>query len=166
MNNYVFYALNILLFALPLALFEINLEKNSGWGSAFPKDKWYGKSFIKGTKFGTSLSKITKLEAPLNYHIMVMILFATVFLSELFIAHNNFWLVLSAFFGVNFFAEIFWFSFNWYFDSMKQLLKGPGGTIFWHKSWVKISKNSYLPTVYPTWFALSLVFFIMSQIWR
>jgi hypothetical protein len=166
MNNYLFYALNILLFALPLALFEINLEKNSGWGSAFPKDRWYGKSFIKGTKFGNGLSKITKLEAPLNYHIMVMLLFAAVFLSELFIAHNNFWLVLAAFFGVNFFAEIFWFSFNWYFDSMKQLLKGPNGTIFWHKSWVKISKNSYLPTVYPSWFALSLIFFVMSQIWR
>lgn len=166
MNNYLFYALNILLFALPLALFEINLEKKNGWGSAFPKNKWYGKSFIEGTKIGNVLTKLTRLESPLNYHVIIMILFAVVFLSELLYGHKNIFLVLSCFFGVNFFADLFWFSFNWHFDSMKQLLKGPNGSIFWHKGWLKFSRNSYLPTVYPTWLALSIIFFIIAQLWR
>lgn len=164
MNNYLFYILNILLFSLPLALFEINLEKANGWGGAFPKDKWYGKSSLQGTKFARLLTKITKLESPLNYHLLIMLLFAVVFLSELVVFRKNIWLVLACFFGVNFFADFFWFAFNWHFDSFKQLLKGPTGKITWHKGWVKISRTDYLPTVYPLWLGLSIIFFILTEI--
>jgi len=164
MNNYLFYALNILLFSLPLALFEINLEKDQGWGGAFPKNKWYGKSFIKGTPIAKVLSQITNFEAPLNYHIVIMFLFVAVFASEYLFGTKNIFLLLSCFFGVNFFADLFWFSFNWHFDSLKQLLKGPNGTIGWHKNWVPIGKNSYLPLSYPLWFSLSLLFFLLAQI--
>ena len=162
MNYYLFYLLNVLLFALPLALFEINLEKDSGWGGAFPKNRWYGKSFIRGTAFAKILTKITKLEAPLNYHVIIMILFPTVFTLEYFFGTRNIWLVIACFWGVNFFADLFWFSFNWHFHSMKELLKGPNGSISWHKGWTKISKTSYLPTVYPLWFGLSIIFFILA----
>ncbi|MCX6797664.1 MAG: hypothetical protein NTX66_00365 [Candidatus Falkowbacteria bacterium] len=161
MNNYLFYALNILLFALPLALFEINLEKANGWGGAFPRDKWYGKSFIKDTKFAKILSKITRFEAPLNYHVVIMFLFLIVFLSELY-GTKNIWLVLSCFFGVNFFADVFWFSFNWHFDSLTQLLKGPNGSITWHKGWTKIKEEAYVPTSYIWWLGLSIIFFFMA----
>ena len=161
MNNYYFYLLNILLFSLPLALFEINLEKASGWGGAFPKDKWYGKSFVRGTKFAKVLGKLTNFEAPLNYHVVIMFLFLAVFLSELYATHNIF-LVLSCFFGVNFFADLFWFSFNWHFDSMKQLLKGPNGSISWHKSWVKLRNEAYLPTSYFWWLGLSIILFLFA----
>lgn len=164
MNDYLFYALNILLFALPLSLFEINLEKANGWGGAFPKNKWYGKSFLRGTKAGGLLTKITKLESPLNYHVVIMILFAVVFLAELIVGDKNIWLALSCFFGVNFFADFFWFAFNWHFDSFKQLLKGPHGSITWHKGWLKIGGAAYLPTVYPLWLGLSVFFFILAEI--
>ena len=164
MNYYYFYALNILLFALPLALFEINLEKSQGWGGGFPKDKWYGKASIKGTGFGNLLTKLTKLESPLNYHLIIMALFATVFLAEYIFGSKNIWLLLSCFFGVNFFADLFWFSFNWHFDSMRQLLKGKSGSISWHKDWFKIGKDKYLPTVYPLWLGLSIIFFLIAQI--
>lgn len=164
MNHYLFYALNILLFALPLALFEINLEKDQGWGGGFPKDKWYGKSFIKGTKLGKILSKITEFESPLNYHLVIMTLFVVVFVSEYIYGSHNIFLLLSCFFGVNFFADLFWFSFNWHFDSMKQLLKGPKGSIAWHKSWTKISRDLYIPSKYPLWFGASIVFFILAGI--
>jgi len=163
MNNYLFYALNILLFALPLALFEINLEKANGWGGAFPRDKWYGKSSLQGTKLAKILGKITNFEAPLNYHLVIMFIFAVVFIIE-YLVGNNIFLVLSAFFGVNFFADLFWFSFNWHFDSMKQLLKGPNGSISWHKSWVKIYENHYLPTSYPLWLGLSIILFFLAKI--
>ncbi|MEI6529178.1 MAG: hypothetical protein WCN88_02085 [Candidatus Falkowbacteria bacterium] len=164
MNIYQFYILNILLFALPLALFEINLEKSQGWGDGFPKDKWFGKASIKGTAFGNLLTKLTKLESPLNYHLIIMALFATVFISEYIFGSRNIWLLLSCFFGVNFFADLFWFSFNWHFDSMRQLLKGKNGSISWHKDWFKIGKDKYLPTVYPLWLGLSIIFFLIAQI--
>lgn len=163
MNHYIFYVLNVLLFALPLALFEINLEKAQGWGGGFPKDKWYGKSSLRGTKFDKMLTKITKFESPLNYHLVIMLLFLTVFVTELVLTRDIF-LVLSCFFAVNFFADISWFSFNWHFDSMKQLLKGPHGSIGWHKSWVKIGKNSYIPKTYPIWLGLSIIFFVLSLV--
>ena len=164
MNDYIFYILNILLFALPLALFEINLEKAEGWGGGFPKDKWYGKSSLKGTKIDKILTKITKFESPKNYHLVIMVLFLVVFITEYIITKNIF-LVTACFFGVNFFADIFWFSFNWHFDSMKQLLKGPHGSINWHKSWLKINKERYIPATYPIWLALSVIFFVLSGIY-
>lgn len=163
MNDYIFFLLNILLFAVPLALFEVNLEKDKGWGGGFPKDKWYGKASLKGTKIDKALTKITKFESPLNYHLVIMCLFFIVFLTE-YIVTKNIFLVLSCFFAVNFFADITWFSCNWYFDSFKQLLKGPDGTITWHKSWIKISNKSYIPTAYLIWISLSVVFFILSRL--
>jgi len=166
MNDYLFYALNILLFALPLALFEINLEKDQGWGGGFPRDKWYGKSSLKDTRLTRTLSRLTNFSAPLNYHLVIMALFAVVFISELVFGPGNIWLILSCFFGVNFFADVFWFSFNWHFNSLTQLLKGPAGSIKWHKSWVKIGRGFYVPQSYPLWLGLSIVFFIMAQIWR
>ncbi len=165
MTDYLFYTLNVLFFALPLALFEINLEKSQGWGGCFPKDKWYGKSSLNGTRIDKILAKITKFESPLNYHLVIMALFLIVFISE-YIATKDIFLVLSCFFGVNFFADLSWFSFNWHFASMKELLKGPHGIIHWHKSWLKIGKESYIPKTYPIWLGLSLLFFFLSQIWH
>ncbi len=163
MDNYAFYALNILFFALPLALFEINLEKANGWGGAFPKDKWYGKSSLKNTGVARMLTKISRLETPLNYHLVIMFLFLAVFVFEYLFGTKNIFLLLSCFFGVNFFADLSWFSFNWHFDSFRQLLKGPNGAITWHKDWVKISSKHYLPRTYFWWLGLSIVFFILAQ---
>ena len=165
MNHYIFYVLNILLFALPLALFEINLEKSQGWGGGFPRDKWYGKSSLKGTKIDKLLTKITKFESPLNYHLVIMFLFLAVFVTELILTRNIF-LIISCFFGVNFFADIFWFSFNWHFHSMKELLKGPNGSIGWHKSWLRIGEKYYIPKTYPIWLGLSIIFLILSQVYK
>jgi hypothetical protein len=163
MNNYIFYGLNILLFAIPLALTEISLEKANGWGGGFSKDKWYGKSFIKGTAFGRQMIKVTRFkEPPLNYHIIIILLFPTVFILEYIFGAKNIWLLISCFWGVNLFGDLSWFCFNWYFDSLTQLLKGPNGSISWHRDWVKIGKNSYLPAVYFIWLALSIIFFGIS----
>ena len=165
MNYWRFYILNILLFALPLALFEINLEKDQGWGGGFPRDKWYGKSSLKGTGLDRFLTKLTNFESPLNYHLIIMFLFVAVFVLEYLFASHNILLILAAFFGVNFFADIFWFSFNWYFDSFRQLLKGPHGSISWHKHWLKIGPKTYLPTNYFIWLGLSIILFSLSFWW-
>jgi hypothetical protein len=158
--------LNILFIAIPLALFEISFEKAHGWGSGWPKDKWYAKSILKDTDLGKILTKVTKLEPPLNYHLVVSYLgFTLIFVVE-YIVGGNIFLVLASLFATLLAADLVWFSCNWYFDSWKQLLKGPAGSIFWHKDWVKISKNSYLPKVYFTWFLLIIFFLGLAIIFQ
>lgn len=162
MNDYLFYILNILLFALPLSLFEISLEKSHGWGGGLPKDKWIGKTSIKGTLADKVIRKITGFESPLNYHLLVMIVFNGFFIIEFFLASKNILLIAACYMGANFFADFFWFSFNWYFHSMKELLKGPKGEIYWHKKWIKIGKY-YIPKTYPIWLGSSIILFTLSK---
>lgn len=166
MNIYLFYILNIFLFAIPMALIEISIEKDKGWGGGFPKDTWYGKSLLRGTWIDKVITRITKFESPLNFHLVVMSVFHVIFILEYVFLSRNLFLILACYFGVNFFADLSWFSFNWYFDSLTQLLKGPKGSIGWHKSWVKIGKETYIPTTYPMWFGISLLFLILANFWR
>ena len=164
MNPNYLYLFNVLCVALPLALFEISMEKANGCGSGWSKDKWYAKSVLRDTKFAKLLTKLTKLEAPLNYHLVLCgLIFPAIFILEYIYGSRNILVLFACLLGIIFFADIFWFMFNWYFDSFRQLLKGPNGTIFWHKSWVKISKNHYVPTVYPLWLGLSLVLLFIAQ---
>tara|TARA_B100001971_G_C17936067_1_gene405224 strand:+ start:150 stop:275 length:126 start_codon:yes stop_codon:yes gene_type:complete len=34
------YVVNTIVLALPIAILEIFIEKDEGWGAGFPKDKW------------------------------------------------------------------------------------------------------------------------------
>lgn len=159
--------LNILLFAIPLALFEISIEKAHGWGSGWPKDKWYAKSVLRGTKLGDAISKATKLEPPLNYHLLVSyILFPLVFILEYIFGTRNIFLILSSFFFVMVFAELTWFSCNWYFHSWTELTKGPNGSIFWHKDWMKIGKDKYLPKTYFLWTIAAIALLVLAYFFR
>ncbi len=164
MNDYLFFILNIVLFALPLALIEINIEKDHGWGGGLPKDKWYAKSSLKGTWADKVITMITGFESPLNYHVIIMIIFFSVFICELIFSGKNILLIVACFLGTNMFADFFWFSFNWHFHSFKELLKGPNGSIHWHKHWLKIGKETYLPKTYPLWFAATIIFLVLSQV--
>jgi hypothetical protein len=164
MNHYLFYVLNIVLFSLPLALFEISVEKAQGWGGGLSKEKWLGKSSIKGTFADKVITMITGFESPLNYHLIIMFVFCSVFVLEFIFGSRNIFLIVACLIGANFFADFFWFSFNWYFHSMKELLKGPNGSIYWHKKWIKIGKESYIPQTYPIWFFSSIVLLLISLI--
>lgn len=166
MNIFILHPLlNILLFAVPLALFEISIEKAHGWGSGWSKDKWYAKSLLKGTKAGDLITKLTKLEPPLNYHLILSYLvFPGVFVLEYIYGTRNIFLVLASFFFVILFADIAWFLFNWHFDSWTQLTKGAKGTIFWHKGWTRIYSNHYLPTAYFVWLAIASLLLILARI--
>jgi hypothetical protein len=159
--------LNIIFFAIPLALFEISVEKAHGWGSGWSKDKWYAKSILRGTKLGNWMTRVSKLEPPLNYHLVLSyLIFPGVFVLEYIFGYRNILLVISSFFFVILLADIAWFSFNWHFDSWTQLLKGPKGSIFWHKDWIRIAKDKYLPQSYFSWLAIALVFWILAWCFR
>ncbi len=166
MNNLIYYALNIVLFALPMALIEISIEKSQGWGGGISRESWFGKTSLKGTFADKVITKITGFESPLNFHIVIMIVFHAIFVLEYIFGTHNLILLAACYFAVNVFADFFWFSLNWYFHSFKELLKGPNGAIHWHKKWLKIGKDKYIPRTYPMWLGLSLILLVLAQYWR
>jgi len=156
MDKYSFYALNVLLVALPLAIFEIIFEGSQGWGSGLAKDKWYAKPFAPDSRTVKLLVKILNIQSPLNYHISVFaVLIPLLMLAEYFIFGRSPVLIVAIYFGILMFEDFLWFLFNWHFDSLRQLLKGPNGSIWWHKAWIKVSPNHYLPASYPIAIAIS-----------
>lgn len=168
MSIYLLHPLyNIIFFAIPLALFGISVERANGWGSAWSKDKWYAKSIIKGTRLGDVLTKITKLEPPLNYHLILSyFVFGGVFLLEYIFGTRNIFLVLGSLFITLLVGDLTWFICNWYFNAWKELLKGPRGRIFWHKSWINIYSDKYLPSAYFTWLILGILFIFLAKIFK
>ena len=160
---YLIYIFNIILIAFPLAIFEICIESSGGWGSSWPKHKWYAKPFLPNNKLVKFLVKIANVQSPLNYHLFVFgIIIPIIFLIEyVFITHNIF-LLTSCFIAVLVFEDFLWFLLNWRFDALKQLFKGPNGIIWWHKGWVRISKTHYLPSSYFMMIPISLILLILS----
>ena len=162
MSNLYIYFLNVLIIALPLALFEIVTEKDKGWGSGWSKSKWYAKPFAPKSSLVRFLTKILNIEHPLVYHFIVFaVIIPAIFIFEYFYLTKDILLLLASFIGVIALEDFLWFLLNWNFDSRRQLLKGPNGTIWWHKRWIKISKNTYLPASYSA-FLLSLLLLILS----
>ena len=165
MYVYLIYILNIFIVALPWALFEIIIEKDSGWGSRWPKNKWYAKKFAPENSLVRFIVQLLKIESPLNYHALVFAaVLPVIFLFEYFFWTRNVMLLLASFIGVIVFEDFFWFLFNWNFDSLKQLLKGPGGSIWWHKGWTKIRRNYYLPSSYFSVLSLSIILLLLARL--
>ena len=163
MNKYSYFLINIILIALPLALLEIRLEKAGGWGSNWPKDRWYSRPFMPKSILMKLFSRIFDIHNPLNYHILIFaILLPSICLIQYFYLTKNIILLISCLSGILLFEDFFWFLCNWHFDSMQQLLKGPTGTIWWHKRWYKITNHHYLPAIYFPSLAFSLFFLLLA----
>lgn len=163
MNNYLVYILNILLIALPLAIFEICIEVGGGWGSSWPKHRWYAKPFIPENRIVKFFVKIFNVESPLNYHLFMFgLIIPVIFLLQYFYFTKNILLLISCFVAVLVFEDFLWFLLNWRFDSLRQLLKGPNGSIWWHKGWIKVGKNKYLPISYFIMIPISIILLILA----
>lgn len=158
MEDLMFYILNILLIALPLAIFEIFIEPSGGWGISWPKHKWYAKPFFPENKFLKFIVRIANIESPLYYHVFVFgLIIPGIFVLEYFFIIQNILLLISCFIAVLVFEDFLWFLMNWRFDSFTQLLKGPNGNIWWHKGWVRVYKQYYLPVSYFILIPVSLI---------
>lgn len=163
MSDAIIYVLNILVIALPLAIFEICIEPSGGWGSSWPKDKWYAKPFFPDNKFVKLMVKVGNVESPLNYHIFVFgIIIPAIFVLEYFFITSNVVLLIACFMAVLACEDFLWFLINWRFDSLRQLLKGPNGSIWWHKGWIRISKKYYLPISYFIMMPISIILLILA----
>ncbi|MDO8516140.1 MAG: hypothetical protein Q7S28_02740 [bacterium] len=163
MDKYLIYALHIVVIALPLSLFEIIIEKDHGWGSGWDKNKWYAKPFMPTSTLVARIVKMVNVQHPLTYHVLVFVCIIPVFLIFEYIqlVHNGL-LLLSAYLAILILEDFLWFVFNWNFDSLSQLLKGPHGSIWWQKSWIKISTTHYLPTAYFVTLTISLALLFLA----
>lgn len=163
MDKFSLYLVNIFIISLPLAIFEILIEKDKGWGSGWLKNKWHAKPFAPKNFFVKFLVRVLTIEYPLNYHFAVFaVAIPAIFILEYFYWSTNIMVLIASFISVLIFEDLFWFLFNWSFDSRRQLLRGPKGNIWWHKRWVKISKNHHLPLSYLLAFPVSLLLLLFS----
>ena len=162
-EKFLFFSLNIIAIALPVALLEILLEKNTGWGSSFPKDKWYGKIIGINNKYIALITKIVGIPYFFGYLIFMyfFIIPAMLILEYLFLIQNLF-LLIAVYFAILATEDFLWFLLNWNFNSLTELLKGPDGSIWWHKKWIKIFKKTYIPRSYLISAILVIILFILS----
>ncbi|MDD4988842.1 MAG: hypothetical protein PHV42_00235 [Candidatus Pacebacteria bacterium] len=163
MNFYSFFILNVLAIAWPVAILEILIEKDKGWGAGHPKDKWYGKIIAQNNPVMKGLAKAIGVPYFFGYSlVMYWLIIPWILVAEYFILVKNVWLLVAIFIAICFIEDFSWFVFNWYFDSLTQLLKGPNGSIWWHQKWIRIYKNKYLPASYFSGFALVIIFLLIA----
>jgi hypothetical protein len=85
-----------------------------------------------------------------------------ILISEYLTIIPNAALLLAVYFAILITEDFLWFLLNWNFNSLEELLKGPNGKIWWHKRWVKIYKNKYLPMSYFIAIPFILLFILIS----
>lgn len=159
----IIYAVHVVCIALPLALFEIIIEKDKGWGSGWNARHWYAKAFAPKNTLMQSIRQSLHINEPLNYHVIVFgVVIPAILILDGFFATKNILLTISIFFGILVFEDFFWFALNWNFHSLRELLRGPHGSISWHHSWIRIGSATYLPLSYFSGLAISLLFFLLS----
>ncbi|OGN28148.1 MAG: hypothetical protein A3A33_02225 [Candidatus Yanofskybacteria bacterium RIFCSPLOWO2_01_FULL_49_25] len=159
----IIYAVHVACIALPLAIFEIIIEKDKGWGSGWDIRRWYAKIFAPESSLMRSIQNALHINPPLNYHVLVFGFLVPVLLAldGIFITKSVF-MTLSILFGVLVFEDFLWFALNWNFHSLRELLHGPRGSISWHHAWIRIGSTAYIPASYFSGLAISLLFFLLS----
>lgn len=166
------WGLNVLALSLPLAIFEILLEKQNGWGSALNPNGWGRRLFA-----GTIVSDLCEKSHLTVYHLFVFvvvmpsILFGELWIVERFaIGHPAYshalgssgaylvmqigqvklmplFYLIAAWFSLLGVEDILWFALNWYHPtSWTDLLSG---RIHWHTRWVSLGSIK-LPRFYVT----------------
>jgi len=147
--KFIIFFANVVLLAVPISIFEILIEKDKGWSSGVPENKWYRSTVGRNNYFVKLITSIAGVPYFSAYHVLMFFLFLplVVLIENLFIFHNLL-LAISIYFGILVFEDFFWFIFNWYFPALQELLKGPEGNIWWHTRWIKIFGRYYLPKSY------------------
>lgn len=146
-----FFFINVISISLFGAIFEICMEKDKGWGAGLDKSRWYGRIVGENNLILKLLAKSAGVPYFFGYAIaMYFILVPAVLLSEYFLFDQSPILFIAMYFSILALEDFTWFLLNPYFPSLKELLKGPNGSIWWHKKWVRIGNHSYLPQSYFT----------------
>ena len=143
------FLLNVLIISIPVALFEIWIEKEKGWGAGLPKDRWYGAVIGEKSVVMKNVARSIGVPYFFGYAIfMYFLLIPAILILEylLYIPHPLF--LVAVYVAILAIEDFSWFVLNPYFNSLRELLKGPYGSIWWHKRWIPISSSKYLPASY------------------
>jgi len=189
MQRYVIifaWTINILVLSFGLAVFEIFVERNNGWGTTLNPSGWGRKLFE-----GSVLTRICEKPYLTPYHlfmfafvipsILVIECLTLKFLGILHSVHggplgiSNLSFVIEIG-GVRAEALLFqiatwlsllaledflWFALNWYYPgSLKELL---AGKIWWHTRWINLG-SAQLPRYYLSTSLAAAIFLITSLV--
>lgn len=158
------YFLNVIAITLLCAIFEIIIEKDNGWGGALDKKRWYGKIVGTESRVMKFLAESAGVPYFFGYAIAMYFVFVpTILLGQYFFLDQSIFLFAAIYFSVLAIEDFTWFLLNPYFHSLQELLKGPNGSIWWHKKWIKIS-DIYLPQSYLAAVLLVIIFLILGKL--
>ncbi len=159
----IIFITNVIVFAIPIAFFEIFIEKDKGWGGGLSKEKWYGRIIGKNNQVMKTLARIIGVPYFFGYSIfMYFFLVPVLLLLEYFLIIPNLLLLFAIYFGICAVEDFSWFVFNWNFPALRELLKGSHGSIWWHKRWVKLFNGYYLPLSYFTSILIVVILLFIS----
>lgn len=159
------FLMNVLSIALVGALFEIWMEKDKGWGGALDKSRWYGKIVGEQNPLMKFFAASTGVPYFFGYAVLmyfVLVPTVLVFQYSLFPHGAFYWIAI--YFAILTVEDFLWFVLNPYFASLKELLKGPYGNIWWHQRWVHLGRQHYLPRSYFVSSAIVLVFLALNTL--
>lgn len=157
----VIFLIDIVFLAIPIALFEITIEKDKGWGAGLPEDRWYGRVVGENNTVMRILASIIGVPYFFGYGILMYLILLPLFLFvEYLFFVPNLILLLTIYIGIVVTEDFSWFVLNWHFSSLKELFKGPHGSIWWHKRWIKLFNGYYLPRSYLAIIVASILLFL------
>jgi len=154
--KFLFFFINVFVLAALIAIVEIWIEKDKGWYSGHPKDRWYTRKVCENHL----ISRIVGVPYFSVSNILIGLILLLLLLAEYFFVFPHALFLVSVFLGGLVVEDFLWFFFNWYFPALRELLKGPHGSIWWHRKWLKISSRHYLPRAYLAIFIAILLIFI------
>lgn len=159
------FLLNVIAVSLFGALFEICMEKDKGWGAGLDKSRWYGRIIGEKNRVLKFLAENAGVPYFFGYAIaMYFILVPGVLLFEYFFLNQSIFLFIAMYFSILALEDFTWFLLNPYFHSLQELLKGPNGSIWWHRKWVRIGSKSYLPQSYFTSAVMVVALLILDRL--
>ncbi|TXH00255.1 MAG: hypothetical protein E6P95_03950 [Candidatus Moraniibacteriota bacterium] len=160
----ILFILNVVIIALAGAIIEIVMEKENGWGGALDKKTWYGKVIGENNRVLKFLARSAGVPYFFGYAIaMYFVLVPSILLFEYTVFDQSIVFFIVIYFSILALEDFTWFLLNPYFHSLRELLKGPNGSIWWHKKWVKIGNQCYLPKSYFISIVVVLTLLILNQ---
>jgi hypothetical protein len=174
MKTIAFYFVNVLVISVPIALFEIYLERfKSGWGGEFTNQFW-GKRFH--FKFLDLIAEKTYLS---TYHIIMWLvamplIYLGIYLLMHHLSKNRGWMVLefhnmgiipvlylpALALGVAIFEDFLWAALNWHYEHA--LIRFFKAGLEWHTHWVRIASDIMIPRFY-IWVAIVVALLLLTQ---
>ncbi len=153
----VWYAINVLVVAVPLALFEIWLERfKTGWGGEFRSPFWGYKITWRPLCLVMQKTYVTPYHLLMFGLVIPVTLVAQCWLTPLPVVGPVYFLAL--WIGVATLEDFLWAALNWHYPRALHRMFHQG--LSWHTKWIELTQEVKVPRFYitsPFWIAILLV---------